>query len=50
MDTNVSVIIPAYNIVDYIDKAITSVLKQSYNHFELIVINDGSTGSILLED
>ena len=39
----VSVIIPVYNQSEFIDKAIESVLKQSYQDFEIIVINDGST-------
>ena len=39
----VSVIIPVYNQAQFIDKSIKSVLKQSYQDFEIIVINDGST-------
>ncbi len=39
----VSVIMPAYNAADYIAKAISGVLNQTYKNFELIVINDGST-------
>ncbi|WP_051957464.1 glycosyltransferase family 2 protein [Altibacter lentus] len=43
----ISVVIPLYNKEAYIAEAITSVLRQSYTDFELIVVDDGSTDSSL---
>jgi glycosyltransferase involved in cell wall biosynthesis len=39
----VSVIIPTYNRAHIIGNAITSAINQTYNHTEIIVIDDGST-------
>jgi hypothetical protein len=39
----VSVLLPVYNGKPYLDVALQSVLSQTYQHFEMIVIDDGST-------
>lgn len=41
--SKISVIIPAHNEEEVIERAIKSVLDQSYQNFEIIVVNDGST-------
>ena len=43
MNDLVSIILPTYNGVKYIKKAIESILNQSYSNWELLVIDDGST-------
>ncbi len=42
MNSLISIIMPAYNAATYIADAIESVIHQTYPHWELIVINDGS--------
>lgn len=43
----VSVVIPAYNEEDYIEKCLVSLSKQSYENIEIIVVDDGSTDKTL---
>jgi glycosyltransferase involved in cell wall biosynthesis len=43
MNQKISVVIPAYNHERFIGAAIESVLQQSHDNFELIIIDDGST-------
>ena len=41
----VSIYIPAYNAIDFIEEAIESALNQTYTDLEVVVVNDGSTDS-----
>lgn len=43
----ISVVLPAYNAEPFVETAITSILKQTFGDFELIVIDDGSTDKTL---
>lgn len=50
MKIRFSIIIPCYNVEKYISKTLESVFNQTYQNFEIILINDGSkdnTGKIL---
>ena len=40
-----SVIVPVYNVEEYVEECIESILKQDYQKFELILVDDGSTDS-----
>lgn len=39
----ISVIVPVYNVAPFIEKCIRSLVQQSYQNIEIILVNDGST-------
>lgn len=43
----VSIIVPVYNVQDYLDRCLTSFIEQTYRNIEIILINDGSTDNSL---
>lgn len=45
MSQTISVVIPAYNAENTIERCVKSVLNQSYENLEVIVVNDGSSDS-----
>lgn len=39
---NVSVIVPVYNVEDYLEKCLESLVNQDFENYEIIIVNDGS--------
>lgn len=42
MKPKISVIVPVYNVGDYLEKCINSIINQSFDKFEIILVDDGS--------
>lgn len=38
----ISVVVPVYKVEDYLDECITSLINQTYNNLEIILVDDGS--------
>ena len=43
MEELVSIIVPVYNVEDYLTECIESAIKQTYHNLEIILVDDGST-------
>lgn len=39
----ISVIIPVYNVKDYLEDCLNSILQQTFRDFEIILVDDGSS-------
>lgn len=45
----ISVIVPVYNVIEYLDRAVLSIVNQTYRDLEIILVDDGSTDGSSLE-
>ncbi len=43
MDNLISIVVPCYNQAQYLDECLSSVINQTYNYWECIIVNDGSS-------
>ena len=43
MDKTVSVIVPVYNVEKYLDRCMKSIVRQTYNNLQIILVDDGAT-------
>ena len=43
MDEKISVIVPVYNVEQYLERCVASIINQTYKNLEIILVNDGST-------
>ena len=43
MEDLVSIVVPVYNVMQYLDACMESILNQSYHRIEVILVDDGST-------
>jgi glycosyltransferase involved in cell wall biosynthesis len=48
-NSSFSIIVPAYDVQDYVCKALDSIFAQDYNNFEVIVVDDVSTDDTALK-
>ncbi|EOT30780.1 glycosyltransferase [Enterococcus saccharolyticus] len=43
MNPLVSIVVPVYNVEDYLEDALNCLINQTYDNLEIIIVNDGST-------
>ena len=44
-DKKISVIVPVYNVEEYLKECVESLISQTWDNYEIILVDDGSTDS-----
>ena len=47
LNKKVSIIIPVYNVSEYLERCLNSILNQTYDNIEIVLIDDKSTDNSL---
>ena len=48
MNDLISVVVPVYNVENYLERCLDSLVNQTYKNLEIILINDGSSDNSLI--
>lgn len=43
--TKITIIVPVYQVEDYLDRCVQSLMRQTYSELEIILVDDGSVDS-----
>jgi len=43
MKERISVVVPVYNVEQYLEKCVNSIINQTYKNLEIILVDDGAT-------
>ena len=43
MNELITIVVPVYNVENYLDKCVDSIVNQTYTNLEIILVDDGST-------
>ena len=45
MKEQISIVVPVYNVEQYLEKCVNSIINQTYKNLEIILVDDGATDS-----